>query len=125
LAGANAKTLCNAGAKTFEYRIGLFSKAQQRRDTIGGLQVERDTAFATVEIIELGITDKEASTGAFYPDDIRAHVRQQHAGKRTRPNAGYFDDRNSREWTHCVFLITVVMNIAIRELSPTCTATGN
>ena len=97
-----AEPLHRARAETFEAAIGGGHQAQRQLDALRALEVERDgTASPQQEIEAQRLVDAEpARLQPIDADDLRAEIGEQHRGHRPRPDAGEFNDAQSRERPH-------------------------
>jgi hypothetical protein len=97
-----AQPLQHARAEAFDHDVGLFAEFKRRFDAVRIFQIQRDIGPAARQIVELLID------GAFLPDvrgainaqDVRAHVRQQHAAMGSWPNAGELNNLHTLKRSH-------------------------
>jgi len=92
--GPEPEPLHHAGAKTFDQRIGIGQQVQRLRDRRLVFQIELD---------DLAAADRDGfqilpGADPVERHDLGAHVGEHHAGKRTRADAGEFDDAKACQW---------------------------
>ena len=90
--GAQGRKL--SGAEPFNDDIGAFRQIAKPRQPLGGLQVERNAAFAAVQGPKQRrkLTGRIADIRSFDHDHLGAHVRQQHRRIGTRELFGKAED---------------------------------
>ena len=102
LVGPQAQPLHDARAKAFEQRIRFFAQPQHELAAPVRLEIHVDRRPAAVHQVE-AVGNRDTGIGAWgtpQADDLRAHVRQQHAAQLGRANARDLDDPDSIERTH-------------------------
>lgn len=104
--GAESEAFHDAGAVALEQAVGALQQVENQRHPIGMLQVDTDAAAAAAQDVQLGPGPlaRDGTRGALDAQDLGAHVREQHAGKRAGPDPPDFDDSHSLQRSHACVL---------------------
>ena len=100
--GTEPEPLGDAGAVALDQRVGLLDEPQHRLDAVGVLQVDADRAPAPVQRLEVRLVERRGVDllGAVDPDDVGAHVGEQHPRERPRADPGQLDDLDALQRSH-------------------------
>ena len=92
----------HAGAEAFDQAVRFFQQFQRGFDVGRILQVQTDRAAAAA--CHIGGAAGAAVARAVNPDHVGAHVRQQHAAERARPDPSKLNDFDAGQWSLCHLL---------------------
>ena len=100
--GPEPEALGDAGAKTFDQRVGALDELQHELDGFGPLQVELDRAAAAQQEVVFArpLQPEIGRRLSLDADDGRAELGEQHRAHRARPDAGQLDDFGARQRSH-------------------------
>ena len=100
--GAEPEAFHDAGPEALEERVGALDQLKRDLDAVGMLEVECDRASAAGEQIAGRLRRHLVGRvgGAIDADDVGAHVGEDHAAERSRPDTLKFNDPNALEWPH-------------------------
>ena len=99
--GAEAQSLGDASAETFDQGVGAGHHAQDQFDTFGLLQIDRDRAATAIEQRVLRL-HRDAEIGIDHTIDayhLGAHVGEHHRAHRVGANARQFNHLVSDQWS--------------------------
>ena len=99
--GSDSEPLHDAGTEPFDQRIGLLDEVEQCGDAVGMFEVDRDVAPTAPQDVGVGSVGSRPADGAgpLDPDDLGAHVGQEHRRERPGADTGDLDDAVAGERT--------------------------
>ena len=90
---SNTESFHHAGSKSFDQSICALDKLQQRFNTIGLFQVDRDIFSSALHHVPICVATGRIAhrLHALNAHNLGTHVAEHHRRKRPRPNTGDFN----------------------------------
>jgi hypothetical protein len=103
---AEPELLHDSRAEAFQHGVGLRDQIPRDPQSRLALQVEDDrTLVAMEQVLPPFAREAEfAGPGPLHQQDVGAHIGQQHAAERPRPDAAEFQDADAAQRTHSAHL---------------------
>ena len=100
--GSQAESLGHARPIALDERVSLLDERQDEFDAVGVLEVDADGAPAAVQRLEVGLVERRRIDllTAVDPNDVGAHVGEQHPRERSRADSRELDDLDALQRSH-------------------------